>query len=530
MLTLREYQRDAIISLFDYFSEKKGNPILVMPTGTGKSLVIAEFIRMVLERHPYERFVVLTHVQELIEQNSQKLYQQWPLAPIGINSAGMKSRDTMQQIIFGGVQSVYKSAQNLGHRNLMIIDECHLLSPKDSSMYQVVIDNLRAINPKLKVIGLSATPYRSKQGMLTEGEGNIFTDICYDISGVDEFNKLIDDGYLCKLIPKRTDLQIDTSNVRVNAGEFVNSDLQEKIDIDDINIPAIQESIKCGHNRNSWLVFTTGITHCEHVTEILMACGIPATCVHSKISNGERTKRIESFKRGEVTAMVNSRVLTTGFDHPGIDMIIDLQPTLSPGLHVQKYGRGTRPLEGKQNCLVLDFAGNTARLGPINDPVLPRKPGKKEGMPPPIKICEVCGAYNHASVRICQNCEVEFPRKDKQFSEASTVEIIKTNEPVIEEFQVDNIFCSKHTKAGSEHATLKVTYVCGLLKTFTKYVCLEHSGFARTKACEWWRQMHVSEPPLSVDEALKYAEQLRVPKLIHVNTNTKWPEIVSYEW
>ena len=155
---------------------------------------------------------MLTHVKELIVQNAEKLQSLWPNAPIGVFSAGLKRKEPNHSIVFAGVQSVTKLLQKnpaaLGVRDLILIDECHLLSPKDTSQYQTVLGLLRTLNPYVKVIGLTATPYRMKSGSIADGEG-LFDGLAYDMCSMENFNLLLDQGHLSPLIPKRPELTID---------------------------------------------------------------------------------------------------------------------------------------------------------------------------------------------------------------------------------------------------------------------------------------------------------------------------------
>src|SRR4051812_48503710 len=199
-LVPRYYQTDAVQSVFRYFEENKGNPIIAMPTGTGKSIVIAMFLEIIFRYWPMQRVMILTHVKELIKQNVAKTLEVWPTAPIGIYSAGLQEKSTVQPIIFGGVASVINAIEMFGHRDLLIIDECHLLNPDLDSRYQRIISKLKEVNPKLKVIGLSATWYRLGQGLLTQG--GLFTDICYNICDTAGFTRLISEGFLFPPIPK----------------------------------------------------------------------------------------------------------------------------------------------------------------------------------------------------------------------------------------------------------------------------------------------------------------------------------------
>jgi len=197
----RPYQEFAIGSLFSFFGTKRdGNPVIVMPTGTGKSIVIGGFIWQVMSTWPTQRIMMLTHVKELIAQNADKLHTMWPQAPLGIYSVGLKSRQSYYPITFAGIQSVVNLAPMFGHVDIIIIDECHTVSPNDDTSYQKFIADLKAINPNLRVIGLSATPYRLGLGMITEG--GIFTDIACDMTTLDAFNWFFDEGFLSPLIPR----------------------------------------------------------------------------------------------------------------------------------------------------------------------------------------------------------------------------------------------------------------------------------------------------------------------------------------
>jgi DNA repair protein RadD len=547
MITYRDYQEFAIASIFEYFEEGgQGHPIVAMPTGTGKSVVIGGFVKEALSRFPGSRIIKLTHVKELIEQNFEKLLALWPTAPAGICSAGLNRKDTQYPITFAGIATVVKIAERFGRIDLLLIDECHLVSPNANTMYRAFINALLEINPYLKVIGFTATKYRLGQGMLVE-EGGIFTDVCCDMTTMEGFNWFVSEGYLCPLIPKRTAMALETDGVKVQGGEFVLKQLQECVDKAEITYAALQEAQSLAYDRKHWLIFASGIEHTEHIASMLDSLNIPATFIHSKIPKAQRDARINAFRNGEVQAMVNNGILTTGFDYPDIDLIIMLRPTQSPGLWVQMLGRGTRPsyadgfdlstTEGrlaaiqnseKKNCLVLDFARNTKRLGPINDPVLPRRKGKGGGSAP-VRICEECGTYCHASLRVCPHCGIEFPMSVKFGVHAGEEELIAKDEPQVETFKVDRVVYSEHQKQ-DKPPTIKVSYYCGL-RIFNEWVCLEHEGYPRKKSRDWWRDRAQDDfPPETTSEALGLIKDLRTPTFIRVWINKKYPEILSYEY
>lgn len=539
----RWYQTEAVDSIGPYYNaaamgEPIGNPLIGLPTGTGKSLVSARINQMIARYFPWHRGLNLTHVKELVEQNSTKLLQVWNNAPIGILSAGLKRKDVAQPIIFGGIQTAINKVMELGHRDYLLIDEAHLVGDKESSMYLELIDGLREVNPKIIVMGLSATLYRMRMGSLTDG--GIFTATAYDLTNISGFNRLLDEGYISPLFPQPTNTQIDTSQVRTIAGEFAAGQLEEAADA--VTEACVDEAIEKAWDRQCWLAFATGKKHAIHVAEVLNSKGISAAAVYS--GNKRNDEFIKAFKRGEIRCLVNYNKLTTGFDHPPINFILMLRPTKSPGLWVQMLGRGTRPYDGryanqyipgfeyiKDGCLVLDFGGNSHRLGPINDPVLPRKPGEKGG-DVPIKICESCGTYNHASARFCCKCKTEFPLGGSGiFMQSGTAELIRGVEtPDVRYVDVSHVLYSLVNK-NNVPPMMRVSYICGIAK-FDEIICLEHNTAAKHFAHEWWRARY-GDVPKTTSQGLDIAHRglLPTPRKLKVWVNKKpYPQVLAHEY
>ena len=536
-MKLRPYQLQAINSVFEYFQNgNTGNPIIALPTGTGKSVVIAEFVKRALTTYPETRIMMLTHVKELIEQNAEKLLAVWNNAPVGIFSAGIGCKDLAMPVTFGGVQSVAKliekSGNLFGRVDLLVIDECHLVSPQAETTYRKVIEALKLTNPYLKVIGLSATPYRMKNGLLTNKECGIFTDFCYDKTKPQDFVEFIEQGYLSTLIPKRTSQQFNLENVRLTAGEYNQKDLEELTSDDKLILNCVKETIALSENRSKWITFVSGVENCEKVSDVFNFFGVPTECVHSKKSKSENEEIINRFKSGELINLVNADKLTTGFDVPDIDLICMMRPTQSASLWVQMLGRGTRPSVGKKDCLVLDFAGNTERLGPINNPYIKNKHGKKakkEDSLPPIKICPQCNVYNAAGVKFCSSCNFEFTfSNSKLLNYASSKELIENAEPIYEKFDVTQVFYSIHEKQG-KLPMLKVKYVCRL-QSFDEYICVNWHGYPGAKAKKWLQHRFKTAIPSDINEVLQQIRLLPIPKFVTVNTSSKHPEILMTEF
>jgi DNA repair protein RadD len=550
LLVPRDYQEFGIDQTFRYFEEKGGNPLLLYPTATGKSVVVAGICVRALRDWPQTRILMLTKTQELVEQNLEKLKLAWSDAPVGVYCDALSLKQHHYPITFGTIGSVYKVGEIFGFIDFIIVDECHEISLKDESMYRKLINKLKERNPLIKVIGLTATGYRMKQGKLINGENALFTDEIVDCTGMDAYNWFFDQGYLVPPVPRPTRTSYDLSKVNITGGEYEQASLQQVVDNDEKNESAVQEMLEWSHDRNCCVVFGSGVEHVKHLAEILEYYGQDVTWVASKgIAPGERTRRIEAFKRGEYKWIVNNGILTTGFDHPPIDFIGMVRHTLSTGLWVQMCGRGTRPCyapgydlshqtgrleaiynSAKRNCMILDFAQNVTRLGPINDPRVPLPKERKRVGDAPIRICDQCGCYNHAAAVICWNCGYLFPRHLK-IGQSGTEDLIRTNAlrhaPLdVRDRAVDRVGYVRWKKRDRPDS-IKVVYHCGH-HMYSEWICLEHGGYPTHRAHEWWRKRCDLEPPATTDEGLRLVSLLKQPRIIKVVVNQPNGEIVDY--
>lgn len=525
VLTLRTYQRAAIDGLYQFWQDTPGNPLIVIPTGGGKSLVMAAFIREVLEAAPAERILIVTHVRELISQNFKELLTVWPQAPAGIYSAGLGVKQLHAQVLFCGIQSIHKRAYDLQRVDLVLVDEAHLIPRNSDTMYRRFIGELIQINPALKVIGLTATPYRLDSGRLDRGDGAMFDGIAYDVS----VRELIDEGYLCKLTTRRTETYLDISGVAKRGGEFVPGALEAKLDDHAVTKAAVQEIVDAGKDRRAWLVFGTGLSHCRHIAEEIERHGYTAACIFGETPKAERDGLIADYRAGRIKALVNMNVLTTGFNVPHVDLLAMMRPTLSTGLYVQMVGRGTRNAPGKDNCLILDFARNIERHGPIDDPNI-REPGKGDG-DAPVKVCPKCEAYVPISVMTCPDCGYEFPpppTEAKLTKKAAMLPILSSPKP--EWLPVSRVTYHRHVKDMDKPPTLRVEYHCGIT-VYREWVTIEHrGGHARDRAFHWWRaRAPAMAVPTTVAEALENSHALAKPKEIAVRRvpGSKFFEVVG---
>jgi DNA repair protein RadD len=460
-MMLRDYQIDAIDQIYEWMAENPGNPCVVLPTGAGKSHIIAAFCQKTLTHFPDTVILMLTHVKELIEQNAEKLLAHWPEAPLGIYSASVGKKQIGERITFAGIQSVRTKFDLFRNVDLIIIDECHLVNHKDEGGYRSFISAIKSTNPHLRVIGLTATPYRLGHGMITD-EGGLFNGLIEPVKILD----LIKKGFLSDLRSKLPKTILDVSNVNKKNGEYIASELQAAVNVPITNNKVIEEIISLAGDRKAWLLFCAGVDHAKHIAKGLNDKGIPTGSIFGETPKKEREDILNDFKSGRLKALTNANVLTTGFDYPDIDLIAMLRATMSVSLYVQMAGRGLRKKSHTDHCLVLDFAGVVAAHGPITHLAPPdKKTGNGE---PPTKTCSKCDELCFLSARICPACGYVFPPPRLKLFERSDVDILGLTEEKIQK----NVFdwhWQRHQSKTSNKKMLRCLYYTN--KMYMEYIC-----------------------------------------------------------
>ena len=413
----RYYQKEALINAAEYISSGGKAGLAVLPTGTGKSHIIAELIQKLFIHNNKFKILMVTHVKELIEQNFEKLKLHWekPVGrpPAGINSAGLGSRQFTQPIIYAGIQSVYKESKRFGSVTVLLIDECHLLSDKSTGMYRTFIRGLKLQNPDLCIIGFTATPFRMDMGHLCTGD--TFDKVFYDISNGKDFTRLISEGFLSNLKGIQPKQQLDLSKVEKTKNDFKEASLDKYVNRAEITKKIVAETIQWAKDRKKGLAFCVSKSHAEDMSSRFNQAGLKSTFIHSDLSADLRAKRLADYKNGLYSLITNVGVLTTGFDAPDIDYILMARPTRSPSLHIQMLGRGMRPHQDKNDCLVLDYGGNIKRLGFVNDVSLPEQNATGSDVAK-VKSCKHCSAFIPISAKRCTFCNKPIESKPKRIS------------------------------------------------------------------------------------------------------------------
>lgn len=560
----RYYQHNCRIALYSWFEHNDGNPLVVMATGTGKSVCIADFTKDVQQAWPDQRIVVAVDVKELVAQNYAKLIQMWPDASAGVYSAGLGKRNLHQKALFVGIQSVYNKAYKIQRCDILIVDEAHMISEKESGMWQQFIRELLEINPDMKIIGFTATEYRMDSGLLHTGENSMFDGICFRY----DYKDGLDDGYLIEIVPKNMATKVNLEGMKKRGGDYIESEQGKRWNVDDITKSAIDEILEYAATRRSVMVFSSGVEHAHAICEELISRGETAAVVTGDTPDGERDDMLADFKAMRIKYIVNNAVLTKGFDAPNVDLIAVLRKTLSPVLWLQILGRGTRPVidlnpfkdaderllairaSDKKNCLLLDFGGNTRHFGPIDQIKFKDKGETGDGVPP-MKDCPDCDTLIMAGCRTCPAmkedgtiCGHAFPEPEKKYEATASAAAVLSSQQVKEEKLVREVKYERNEGKAGKLDTLKVTYYMSALEKYSEWVCLEHGmeTFPRQKAAQWWRERFDFERwpadkypdfqlvPKTIDAALGLAGGLKQPTKIWVLPDGKFHRITNYDF
>ncbi len=466
MYQLRDYQQEAVKNVIQFFQKKRLPALVVLPTGAGKSLVIAELARIAKGR-----VLVLAHVKELVEQNYEK-YISYGLSA-GIFSASLGKKDRKHKAIFGSVQSIARAPDDFFNDfSLLVIDECHRVADEGATQYQEVIKKLQDRNPGLCILGLTATPYRlglgwiyeySQKGELKTEKPRFFKQCVYELP----LAYMIRNHYLTT--PVKVDIPVtsyDFSELTEGDRPFTESEVEEVLKSQKRLTPFIIKNIidiADRYHRQGVMIFSASVRHAEEIMSYLPESD--ARLIIGDTLMADRNQTIEDFKKKKFKYLVNVSVLTTGFDAPHVDVIAILRPTESNSLYQQIVGRGLRLSEDKKDCYVLDYTGmghdiyapEIADKRPAQDTVPVKVPcpacsfendfwgyadndgiilehfgrkcrgatqDAKTGEITPcgfrfrLKLCHSCGSENDITARKCEKCGVELVDAEAKLKQA----------------------------------------------------------------------------------------------------------------
>ncbi|NGO88378.1 MAG: DEAD/DEAH box helicase [Halomonas sp.] len=552
---LRAYQQEAVKRVVHHFRATSDPAVVVLPTGSGKSLVIAELARLARGR-----VLVLAHVRELVEQNHAK-YQAYGLVA-DIFSAGLKRKEASRQVVFGSVQSVVRNLAQFNDASftLLVIDECHRVSLQEDSSYRQVIDHLQRQNPQLKILGLTATPFRLGQGfiyhrhyhgMVRGGEESFFTDCVFE----QPLRLMVKQGFLTA--PRRLDMAIEGYDFSAlapsSSGLFREEELNRVVAGSRATPGIIAQVVEQAADCQGVMIFAATVAHAEEIMGYLPAD--QSALITGATVSAERTALIDAFKARKLKYLVNVAVLTTGFDAPHVDLIAILRPTESVSLYQQIVGRGLRLSPGKEACLILDYAGNPwdlyapevgePRPDSDSEPVQVECPecghanlfwGKRDGelviehfgrrcqglveddagrrsqctFRFRFKVCDACGAENDIAARRCHGCEKLLVDADDKLKEALRLKDAKV-------LRVSGMQLEATTN-GRGLPRLKVTYHDEDGASLSEWFALETAAQRRAFYAVFLRN-HLRAPgvpwqPATPDDVVAAQSRLRHPDFV----------------
>ncbi len=557
MYQLRPYQRQAVDATLRHFQLQRDPAVLVLPTGAGKSLVIAELARIAKGR-----VLVLAHVKELVEQNSQK-YASYGLEA-GIYSAGLERKDTKAKVIFGSIQSVARAAAGFfADFSLLVIDECHRVSDDEESQYAQVLRKLRVGNPALCVLGLTATPYRlglgwiyqlNHRGVARTGETRFFKKCVFELT----LRTMIAQGYLTppiKIDAPVAGYDFSTLMEKLSPGARLSMSEVESVlkDQERVTPGIVLNIVDMAKDRQGVMIFTASVRHAEEIMSSLPDAA--AAMVVGETPSAERDAIIARFKRRELKYLVNVSVLTTGFDAPHVDLIAILRPTESVSLYQQIVGRGLRLSEGKRDCLILDYTGvghdifspeidehkpsadavpvhvDCPECGYVNDfwglmdegEVIEHYGRRCHdcGFRFRFKRCDQCGAENDISARECSGCRALLVDNDKKLRDAMSLKDAHVMRPD------SMVFDKTADKKGNER--LEIRYYDHDGEYLREFHYLNSESDARAFYYNFLRlHQRVPEKPVEVrtaDDVLGQLHLLRMPLFLIARKKTHYWQI-----
>lgn len=571
MYTLRPYQQEAVDNTIRFFKQKRDPAVIVLPTGAGKSLVIAELARIAKGR-----VLVLAHVKELVEQNHQK-YESYNLEA-GVFSAGLNKKDRTQKVIFGSIQSVARAEDSFFEDfSLLIIDECHRVNEEGQTQYGQVIKKLQKKNKGLCVLGLTATPYRlgmgwiyerSHRGEIKSQENRFFKQCVFELP----LEYMIKNKYLTQ--PVKIDIPVtcyDFSELTDRGKLYSMSEVEELLKKQKRLTPLIIKNIidiTESYSRKGVMIFSSTIRHAEEIMECLPEG--EAKMVIGDTDDIERDQIIDEFKQKKFKYLVNVSVLTTGFDAPHVDVIAILRPTESVSLYQQIIGRGLRLDKGKKDCFILDYTG----MGhDIYSPEIGDKKPRQESVPVLVdcpkcgfenqfwgmmtldgdvvehygrkcrggefnedtqevvpcgyrfrsKLCNQCGEENDITARECSQCQavlIDADSKLKQARLSKNAHILKPDS-----FQVEE------RKDRNGNSFLDVKYFDHDAKYLSEIHYLNNQTSQKKFSINFLRS-HMKRPELAehfstIDDVIKYQKLLRVPEYVIARKADKYWKITE---
>lgn len=539
-IVLREYQEEMVSSTLaampiDQFI------LLMAGTGAGKTIFFCTLIQRLLEKWPGLRIAILAHRGLLVTQALLKLIKVWPegKGKIGIASRSVNSRVNVNApVTIGTIQTLISRTEKTAPFDIIIIDEVHRVAPKNTkSQYQSFLKTMTQYNQNVRVIGLTATPFRLGHGyiystMCRPGKENWFPHLHYRV-GIKE---LQEKGFLCEYRAKEVvNIESDLKTISVS-GDYNIGELSDIMSQNQQLGSALHAFETYAADRKHILIFCVTIEHAEKLKE-LFAEKYKTACIHSKMPKGQCDMILREFEAGRIRIVCNVGMLTEGWDSPAVDCILMCRPTKSAALYVQMAGRGLRPHKDKTDVLILDLANNCREHGDPNNPEIPipnRQSKKTEAI---LKACPKCFELMPVAAKICKGCGYQWPVEIIEENGSPEMQDIKWGEAIENKpfnMDVKYVEISEHiSKKGNRMVKVSLSNDSFINRMEVNEFMMfdpDSHPFARGKAIQTWISLVKTEPPRNVDEALdRHGElEMSIPPQIQVIEDGRWLKV--YKW
>ena len=563
MLQLRPYQKEAVDNTIAQLKKSPEPCLIDASVSSGKSLMVAALMKFMEDNN--RNSICLTMTSELVEQNSDE-YVDYAYK-CSVFCAGLGKRNWRLPSVFATPQTLIAAIKkrhpiSKKKMSLIVVDECHQINFRDKkTTYMRIINHYKEINPNLRIVGLTGTPFRGK-GESILGDGKFFQHKTADIG----MSWLIENKFVVPPVygrHKSDDYDFSSCKLQSN-GKFKASDLANASEGKRLTHDIVQEVISNSQDRGGVLIFASTIAHCKEILESLPPKD--SCMITGETPDKERQTLINKIKSGEIKYTVNLNVLTVGFSAPYIDHVVFMRPTESAVLWVQAVGRGVRDKEGKDNCLVSDYAGNLERLGDVDNPVITdmvknRDRDIEKDVPCPecgemnsvfarrcvgydydgvrcgfffdFKPCPNCETQNDTTARNCRDCGHELIDPNAKLTRKSAFRI--GVEPV--SVPVINTEYTRHKKRGGGVDTLRIDYMVQLpnekAEIISEWFSPNASGYPRHIFKREFVAKHApSMIDYTLDEVLFNKHEIKSPTNLLINkmVGSKYLNIVLKEF
>jgi DNA repair protein RadD len=472
--------------------------------GCGKTIISVSLIEKLYNENNDLNFLILMHKQELITQfhHSFNKFTEFKEDNIGTCCSSLFKNHTYRNITIASVQSLVNNLESLPKIDLIIIDECHRVNISYDSQYKQVIDYIRNVNRKAKILGITATPFRLDHGYIygdncAKNSKNLFSELKHSIG----YKELMDLGYLVPLKGKvvlDSSLKKDLANVPIN-GDYGIGQLGDVMSIDVHLQTAVEAINKYASPYKCICVFCCTIKHAELLHELLPDVSV---LIHSQLTPLEREINLKKWTSGNIRIAISINILMEGFDLPRLDCIIFARPTLSPVLYLQTIGRVLRLSPEKTHGYIIDLTDNTKRFRTNLDNIQIKIPNnieqKKLSNSTDFRLCPMCDTECLMSCKVCTSCGFTWPN----------VEIIAIKElPKLKDVNFDNKII-KQTKGMARilyyeiYESKKTSKLLGKIcfefksqnkniSTINKFLCFNdyYRGYAVKRSKMFWNEM-----------------------------------------